>query len=42
MHVNPGSVSIPKDGSARGYALLEGRSLSFKALDGTVWREETL
>ena len=41
-HVNPGSVAIPKDGSQRGYALLEGRRLSFKALDGTVWREETL
>jgi len=40
--LNPGSVSIPKGGSARGYMLLEGRQLSWHTLDGEVWQRHTL
>lgn len=42
VHINPGSVSIPKAGSARGYVLLDGRHVSFKALDGSVWAEHDI
>ena len=31
---NPGSVSIPKEGSVRGYMILEGRMLTAKTLPG--------
>ena len=41
-HLNPGSVSIPKDGSPRGYVLLDGRTFRFQTLAGKVWREETV
>ena len=40
---NPGSVSLPKGGSEPSYALLDGRSLSFRRLsDGTAFREASL
>jgi hypothetical protein len=32
-YVNPGSVSIPKEGSAHGYMLLEDRTLTHNALE---------
>lgn len=35
--LNPGSVSIPKNGSLRGYMLLENGVFTWKALDGTVY-----
>lgn len=33
-HLNPGSVSLPKEGSAHGYILYENRTFTFRALDG--------
>lgn len=33
---NPGSVSIPKNGSARGYMLLTEKSVCWKDLDGNL------
>ena len=33
-YCNPGSVSIPKDGSKRGYILLDGGSMIWKTLGG--------
>ena len=42
VHLNPGSVSIPKGGSQRGYVMLQNRTFSFKTLDGLTWREETV
>ena len=39
---NPGSVSIPKEGSARGYLVLEDRVLTWKTLAGDVVRREAL
>lgn len=42
FYANPGSVSIPKNGSSRGYMLLSGRTLIWKTLDGTIVRSEQL
>ncbi|MGM9662131.1 MAG: phosphodiesterase [Oscillospiraceae bacterium] len=39
---NPGSVSLPKEGSARGYLLLSGGALTWKTLEGRILRQETL
>jgi len=39
---NPGSVSIPKEGSGRGYMTLENNTLIWKTLDGTVYRQYDL
>ena len=35
-YLNPGSVSIPKEGSAHGYILLEGGVFTAKTLEGEV------
>lgn len=42
LYLNPGSVSIPKAGSAHSYLLLEGDTLTWKDLDGTVYHTLTL
>ncbi len=34
MYMNPGSVSIPKDGAPRSYMTLEGEEFTWKTLDG--------
>lgn len=39
LYLNPGSVSIPKEGSAHGYMTLEGNAFCWKELDGTVYHE---
>ena len=36
--LNPGSVSIPKEGSARGYMMLDGTRFTWHTLDGAVDR----
>lgn len=42
-YVNPGSVSIPKNGSAHSYLMLEDGQFSWKDLaNGEVWKQETL
>jgi len=42
-YVNPGSTSIPKNGSAHSYAMLENGVFSWKNLEtGEVYREEKL
>ena len=38
IYANPGSVSIPKENTPRGYILMEGEHLTWKTLDGTVYR----
>ena len=38
LYVNPGSTSIPKDGSEKGYLLYENRRLTFCNLQGKVWK----
>ena len=37
--LNPGSVSIPKEGSPRGYMTLENGLFLWKTLEGEVWHE---
>ncbi len=38
LHLNPGSVSLPKEGSARGYIVFEAGRFSFKTLDGEEYK----
>ena len=40
VYMNPGSVSIPKNGSCHGYMTLENGVFTWKDLEGTVIREE--
>ena len=42
IRLNPGSVSIPKDGSRHGYVIYENRTFTFKNLDGEAYREEEI
>ncbi|MCD7728300.1 MAG: hypothetical protein LUI60_00070 [Clostridia bacterium] len=34
LHLNPGSLSLPKEGSCHGYIVYEDRTFTFKSLDG--------
>ena len=40
LYLNPGSVSIPKAGSAHSYMVLQDNSAVWKALDGAVYHTE--
>jgi putative phosphoesterase len=42
LYLNPGSVSIPKSGSAHSYMVLEGNTAQWKSLDGGIYHEEVL
>ena len=37
-YLNPGSISLPKEDSPRGYMTLEGSRFTWKTLDGEVWQ----
>lgn len=37
LYLNPGSVSIPKEGSAHGYMTLADNEILWKSLDGAVY-----
>ncbi|MBR2660792.1 MAG: phosphodiesterase [Clostridiales bacterium] len=37
VYMNPGSVSIPKNGTPRGYMTLEGTDFTWKTLEGEVF-----
>ncbi|MBO4277171.1 MAG: phosphodiesterase [Clostridia bacterium] len=39
VYCNPGSVSIPKGGSKRGYMVLENAVLTWKDLNGSTYRQ---
>lgn len=41
-YLNPGSVSIPKKESPRGYLILEGDTFLWKTLEGEIYHELTL
>ena len=41
-YLNPGSVSIPKNGSAHSYAILEGDTMIWKDLEGGEYLRERL
>ena len=38
-YINPGSVSIPKEGSPHSYIVFDGELFQWKTLDGEVYRE---
>jgi hypothetical protein len=42
LYLNPGSVSIPKENSDRGYLLLTDGTAEWKTPDGTVYHEMNL
>ncbi len=42
LYLNPGSVSIPKEGSPRGYMTLEKEEFNWKTLDGEGWKSMAL
>ncbi len=37
LYLNPGSVSIPKNGSAHSYMIIEGGAAQWKSLEGEVY-----
>lgn len=37
VHLNPGSVSLPKENSPHGYILYENKTFYFKTLDGEIY-----
>ena len=37
-YLNPGSVSIPKDGSERGYMTFDGTNFLWKTLEGETYK----
>lgn len=36
--INPGSISLPKEGNPKTYAVLENRQLAIKTLEGSLWK----
>ena len=42
LYLNPGSLSIPKDGSAHSYMTLEGETFCWKKLEGETYHELSL
>lgn len=38
IYMNPGSVSIPKNGTPRGYMILEEETFAWKTLEGEVYK----
>ena len=42
LYLNPGSVSIPKEGSARGYMTFDGSTFLWKDLSGQVYHTLSL
>ena len=41
-HLNPGSVSLPKEGSKHGYILYDNRAFCFRTFEGNVYDKITL
>ena len=39
-YLNPGSVSIPKESTPHSYMILEGRTFTWKTLDGEAYKTE--
>ena len=42
LYVNPGSVSIPKENTKRGYVILTDEKIVHKSLDGEILEEYIL
>ena len=41
-YINPGSTSIPKDGSVGSYLILEGRTFTWKDMDGKAYQSYSI
>lgn len=39
IYMNPGSISIPKEGSQAGYMIIDGKDFLWKDLDGKVYKQ---
>ena len=39
VYMNPGSVSIPKNGTPHSYMILEGETFTWKTLDGEIFNQ---
>ncbi len=42
LHINPGSVSLPKKNSPHSYVIIDGDRVTFHTLEGKVYRVETI
>ncbi|MBE6660021.1 MAG: phosphodiesterase [Ruminococcaceae bacterium] len=42
LHINPGSVSLPKENSPHSYVIIDGDRVIFYTLEGDVYREEKI
>lgn len=42
LHINPGSVSLPKENSPQSYVIIDGDRVSFYTLEGKIYREEVI
>ena len=42
LHLNPGSVSLPKEASERGYIVYENKTFTFKTLAGREYKQATV
>lgn len=42
IHLNPGSVSLPKEDSPHGYILYFNKTFLFKTFDGEIYRERII
>lgn len=42
LYLNPGSVSIPKEGSMHSYMILEEQTVFWKSLDGIIYHTEEI
>ena len=42
LHINPGSVSLPKENSPKSYVVMDGDRVTFHTLEGEVYREEVM
>lgn len=42
LHINPGSVSLPKENSPHSYVVIDGDRVTFHTLEGEIYREETI
>ena len=42
LYINPGSTSIPKGGSVGSYLVLEGRTFTWKDMDGKAYKQYTV
>lgn len=42
LHINPGSVSLPKENSPHSYVIIDGDHVTFHTLEGEVYREEVM